>query len=99
MSKDNELICEVKVFIPKGHHNLANEIASTLQEAPMIHRVVVDGISKTVVVFGDCTYNYDIAKFLSSTTEEERNNLFLLSKIKQKKQELENLEKQLTNTQ
>jgi hypothetical protein len=50
---------------------------------------------KVVVIFGDSTYNFELADFISSLSEEERKNLLVQSKIHALQREIELLEKQL----
>ena len=75
-------------------HKLVDEqkVIQVLKEQPIIHF----NKGKYVLVFGDASYNYEIADFLQEMTEEERNNHLIQIKIAKLKNEIEKLNSQIT---
>lgn len=73
------------------HESVAEQAQKVLSTTPIIHHI--DG--KTVVVFGDSTYDFEIADFLINSTLEEREQLLIQAKIKKLTTELKELERKI----
>lgn len=73
------------------HESVAEQVRDILSTTPTIHHI--DG--RTVAVFGNDTYSFEIADFLLKSTPEERERLLIQAKIKRLNIELRELENKL----
>ena len=80
----------INISVPV-HESIAEKAQTILSTPPIIH----DFQGKTIVVFGDYTYNFEVADFLANSTIEEREQLIIQAKIKRLTTELRELEQKL----